>query len=104
MTDVVVKDLVITDKLYGAFNDIQRKVFDLFGPTGSADAHYHIDVIQGQDPDDSLEIDFRDVAGTFKYFPVPMTNCSGRIRWGRQKTDFNLEQGLAYGGNVSVAG
>ncbi len=102
--DVDAKNIVVNDTLYNAFNNIQKNIFDLFNPTGSADAHYRLNVIQGQPPNDSLELNLKDCSGTFKFFPVPAGKCFGKVRWEREKTTFEVQSADFAGGKFKVQG
>ena len=104
VTDVEVKNVKVTDKLYSAFDKIQKDVFDMFSPQGRANAVYHIDVTQGSPPRDKLDINFKDCSGTFKYFPLPLTECYGQVHWNRQSTNFVLDHGKTFAGTVSASG
>ena len=102
--DVDVKNITVSNALYSAFNKLQRDVFDMFNPTGKADAFYTIHVIQGQEPQDSLDLTLKDCSGTFKFFPVPAKECYGKVRWQRDKTTFTIEQAKVAGGTLKAAG
>ncbi len=103
-TDVDVKNVCADSVLYEALTDLQKGIFDLFKPSGHANAQYHINVIQGQEPDHYLNIQFYDCAGSFRFLPVALEDCYGNIHWDNRKTEFSLLHGKGAGGSISLSG
>ena len=101
---VDVKNITVNEDLYYAFNTLQREVFDLFKPSGNADAFYQIHVVQGQPPRDSIDLNLKDCSGAFKFFPVPASGCFGKVHWEREKTTFTIDQAKIAGGSLQAKG
>ncbi|MCF7958691.1 MAG: DUF3971 domain-containing protein, partial [Phycisphaerae bacterium] len=110
-TTVTIKDLTVNDKVYQAMSDEQKNIWDMFSPSGRANATFLFDkklTFENNTPkvtvEKSLDIELLDMGILCKAFPIPLSNTTGTVLWTPQKTSFEITQANTSTGTLTLAG
>lgn len=98
--------VALDEDLRAALSDRQRRAYDLYDPSGTADAE--VDVYRpGEDgarPEVTVRLTLRDAAFTYETFPYPLSGATGEIVIAPGRTEIRGVRGRHGDASLTLAG
>ncbi len=96
--------VALDNRLYSAFRDWQKELWDQFRPSGTADVRYQLSWRPGQPDRTDIQIQLKDVNLSYAVFPLPLEHGQGSIVWSEGEAKFDLNPIYAAGGRICMKG
>ncbi len=84
--NITTPNMILDETLYGALRPGQKRMWDAFRPSGTVAADYSLVRTSPTDKRMYVSIDLKGVNATFREFPYPLTDLTGKLYIDREST------------------